>query len=586
MFETRPLGDTMPRRIAIALALTLGFTSCTGSDSLGPLSTAMTRQVVVSPSSATLAPGGTQQFSAQLLQNGVPKKATFTWSSSAPAVATVSGAGLVTAIGDGTAIITATASPGLSGTATVTVQTPPPPPVARFSFACTHLTCTFNADSSGAQPGAAFVWTFGDSTPPDTGVTTTHSYAAAGSYAVTLTVTDAGGTDDTTRVVTVTAPPPPPVAHFTYDCTHLSCTFDGTGSEGQPGLSFSWSFGDDTMAVDTGATAAHTYAAAGTYDVTLIVTDAGGSDDTTQAVTVTAPPADPAILATLPLQGRPFGSTVSSPGTAWVGQIDIGAIQRLDVAAAQFTGLVPIGTVTSQPIGLAADAAGTRVYVAAFSSRAVSVNTATLDEERQVVISGNGSGIAATPAGDTVYVGVTTGPIHQVDMQNGVVLRTVNLPVAAGYHFAWNAARTRLYASARDADGTPGRVTELDPVNLTVLRTFMTGGRPQGIAFSADGTLLYVANEEGNVITWNVAANSFAGTITTGCRGFGLLRNPDNGWLYVTCTLDGRVVVVDPQSGATIATLATGGRPRVPSFDPGTGRIVVPNESGWVDIIR
>ncbi len=117
-------------------------------------------------------------------------------------------------------------------------------------------------------------------------------------------------------------------------------------------------------------------------------------------------------------------------------------------------------------------------------------------------------------------------------------------------------------------------------------RAFNTNARPQGIAFSADGTLLYIANELGGVLVWNVAANALAGTIATGCRGLGLLRRPDTGWLYVTCALDGRVVVVDPGSGATIVTLATGGRPREPSFDPGTGRAIVPNEGGWVDIIR
>jgi DNA-binding beta-propeller fold protein YncE len=64
------------------------------------------------------------------------------------------------------------------------------------------------------------------------------------------------------------------------------------------------------------------------------------------------------------------------------------------------------------------------------------------------------------------------------------------------------------------------------------------------------------------------------------------VRRPDTGWLYVTCPLDGRVVVVDPDGGATIATLMTGGRPRRPSWDPATSSVIVPNESGWVDIIR
>jgi len=51
--------------------------------------------------------------------------ATVTWATSSSSVATVSSAGLVTAVADGTATITAT-SGSASGTATVTVQTTSP----------------------------------------------------------------------------------------------------------------------------------------------------------------------------------------------------------------------------------------------------------------------------------------------------------------------------------------------------------------------------------------------------------------------------------------------------------------------------
>lgn len=579
------------RYCAIALTTVLSLFGCTDSDTVGPMSAAVggNREVVVSPSAVLLTPGATQQFSAQLLQNGVPKKATFVWSSSNASVATVSSAGLVTAIADGDAIITATTTaPQVSGTATVNVRTPPPAPVARFVFSCTHLSCTFNADSSSALPGASFVWTFGDSTAADSGRTPVHTYAAAGSYAVQLTVTDSGGSDDTTRVVTVTAPPPPPIAHFTYSCDELSCSFDATASQAQAGAAFNWNFGDSTAA-DTGMTAAHTYAAAGSYDVTLTVTDIGGTDDTTQTVTVTAPVPPPAIVATIPLSRKPFGSTVAPNGTGWVGLLDSGVVHRLDVAGTQLTGAVEFGFMFGGPLGLSTNADGSTIYAAGWSGLIGSINTQTLAVEHSVHLPinfNNASNIIATPAGDTVYVGMTSGEIYKVDLQNEVILASKTLPVAAGYHFAWNQDRTRLYASARDADGTPGRVYELDPANLNVPRAFMTNARPQGIAFSGDGALLYIANELGGVLVWNVAANTLAGTISTGCRGFGLVRRPDTGWLYVTCPLDGRAVVVDPGTGTTIATLATGGRPRRPSFDPATGTVIVPNESGWVDIVR
>jgi PKD repeat protein len=63
-----------------------------------------------------------------------------------------------------------------------------PPPVAKLSFSCTALACSFNgAGSTGS--GLTYAWTFGDS-GTGTGSTPSHTYGATGIYTVTLTVTD------------------------------------------------------------------------------------------------------------------------------------------------------------------------------------------------------------------------------------------------------------------------------------------------------------------------------------------------------------------------------------------------------------
>jgi lysophospholipase L1-like esterase len=88
---------------------------------------------------------------------------------------------------------------------------PPPPneaPVAAFDFSCTAVTCSFTDASTDDGSIAGWSWNFGDGATLNS-QNATHTYAAGGTYSVTLTVTDdLGATGATARDVTVTAPPP------------------------------------------------------------------------------------------------------------------------------------------------------------------------------------------------------------------------------------------------------------------------------------------------------------------------------------------------------------------------------------------
>ena len=85
--------------------------------------------VTVTPASANLQVGGTQQLGAALTDaNGdaITGRA-ITWASGNTNIATVNGSGMVTGIAAGGTTVTAT-SEGMSGSATVTVTGGPPPP--------------------------------------------------------------------------------------------------------------------------------------------------------------------------------------------------------------------------------------------------------------------------------------------------------------------------------------------------------------------------------------------------------------------------------------------------------------------------
>jgi PKD repeat protein len=163
----------------------------------------------------------------------------------------------------------------------------------------TLVAVSFNASGSSDSDGSivAYAWTFGDGAAAS-GVNTSHSYASSGTYTVTLTVTDnQGAAASDNAVVTVTNRPP--VANAGADQSGTvgsSVMFNGSGSADVDGTitNYAWTFGDG--ASGSGASVAHVYSAAGTYTVTLTVTDdKGATASDTAVVTVNAIPNQPPL---------------------------------------------------------------------------------------------------------------------------------------------------------------------------------------------------------------------------------------------------------------------------------------------------
>ena len=121
-------------------------------------------------------------------------------------------------------------------------------------------------------------WDFGDGSPPSPEYSPTHRFDSAGTYTVCLTVTSLApdGCDHTVCTTVEVSPLPAPGFAYT-DSLCLGGVLDIRSTSPVAGGTCTYRFGDGTSATD--CTPAHTYAAAGTYRITQVVTDRRGCRD-------------------------------------------------------------------------------------------------------------------------------------------------------------------------------------------------------------------------------------------------------------------------------------------------------------------
>jgi len=136
-----------------------------------------------------------------------------------------------------------------------------------------------------------------------------------------------------------------PTAASTVTCTELTCAVDGSASSDPDGTiaGYAWSFGDGATAV--GAAASHTYASAGSYAVTLTVTDDDGATGVaSRTVTPTSPPGAGFAL-------DDFGRTVVNG----LGSADTGGVWRTTGSAANYAVTSGTGRVRLPSPGMTLD---------------------------------------------------------------------------------------------------------------------------------------------------------------------------------------------------------------------------------------
>jgi PKD repeat protein len=375
---------TYIRRAAVALAL-LAAAGCTVKNTeapplTGPSGLALTLSVNAIPDS--ISQDGGSQSSVKISAigpdgkplSGLPLRLDMFVGSTAQDFGTLSARSVVTnSDGVATAVYTAPPSPvngvfgscsGLPGNCVSIVATPtstnfttsnpervlirlvpigvilPPAnqPSAAFNYSPTAavvgLPIQFDASAStpgfGATQITSYSWNFGDGSS-GTGKNPAHTFGAANSYVVTLTVTnDRSLTASATQTLSVATAPTTtgtlPTAVFSVSpaAAGVGETIFFNASTSAPGAghtitSYTWTFGDGTTG--SGVTTTHVYTVAGSYSVQLKVTDDDGQAATSAgtSITVGSPPSPSASFTFSPATPGRFDQVVfdaSSSSTA------------------------------------------------------------------------------------------------------------------------------------------------------------------------------------------------------------------------------------------------------------------------------
>jgi uncharacterized protein YjdB len=322
--------------------------SATVMITLAPVAT-----VSLAPSSATLVAGATVQLQATLTDSGgnVLTGRTITWSTDNGSVATVSGTGLVTAAGTGSANITAT-SEGQIASASITVSNVPvasvtvaPTTVALQTGQTAQLTATTKDANGNVLTGRVVTWSSNNAsvaTVSGSGLVT----AGAASGSATITATSEGQNGTATANVTYI-----PVASVTVSpasaslqvgqTTQLTATPKDANGNPLSGRVVTWSSSNTTVATVNGTGLVSAKAAG---SATIMATSEGQNGTASITVTqvpvatVTVSPASASVQVGLTVQLS--ATTKDANGNILTGRTVTWSSSDTTIAKVSGTGLV------------------------------------------------------------------------------------------------------------------------------------------------------------------------------------------------------------------------------------------------------
>jgi DNA-binding beta-propeller fold protein YncE len=200
-----------------------------------------------------------------------------------------------------------------------------------------------------------------------------------------------------------------------------------------------------------------------------------------------------------------------------------------------------------------------------------------------------------SPDSQTAYLGTNDGRVLVYDVASSSITGSIDLEIVNSRvnHLAINPSGTLLYASSF----TTGTISEIDLASQSVARLLIVGGEPQGVAISADGSDLFVADESGSghINVYDVVGDTLETSIPSGATSslggaFGLAMSPDGAAVYVgviTTAGPGLIQVIDTRTLSIVQTINSCGMvPRRIAFGFSGGMAVITDETGCVNFVE
>lgn len=144
---------------------------------------------------------------------------------------------------------------------------------------CAPLAVTFSNTSSS---GVSYVWDFGDGSPLDSSINSSHIFTSAGEFSVTLSGYNGGGnlTGQYEEIISVSGS-----SGFFNIAADTACPNEFINfSSWDAASAYLWDFGDGTGA--NGNYAVHNYSDTGNFSVSLIINTQCGIDTIVQTITI------------------------------------------------------------------------------------------------------------------------------------------------------------------------------------------------------------------------------------------------------------------------------------------------------------